>query len=64
MNKRWLRKGRAVQKSSPPIWSGVDLINEIDDFGFKKVIELSGEEINRRIQKSRGCGRKKTKYLL
>ena len=58
-NKRWFRKGRAVQKSAPPIWSGVDLINEIDDFGFKKVTELGGEEINRRIQKSCGCGWKK-----
>ena len=58
-NKRWFRKGRAVQKSAPPIWSGVDLINEIDDFGFKKVTELGGEEINHRIQKSCGCGWKK-----
>ena len=32
----------------------MDLINEIDDFRFKKVIELVGEEINCRIQKS--CG--------
>ena len=58
-NKRWFRKGRTVQKSAPPIWSGVDLINEIDDFGFKKVTKLCGEEINRRIQKSCGCGWKK-----
>ena len=58
-NKRWFRKGRAVQKSAPPIWSGVDLINEIDDFGFKKVTELGGEEINRTIEKSCGCGWKK-----
>ena len=55
-NKRWFRKGRAV---ALPIWSGVDLINEIDDFGFKKVTKLGGEEINRRIQKSCGCGLKK-----
>ena len=37
----------------------VDLINEIDDFGFKKVTELGGEEINHRIQKSCGCDWKK-----
>ena len=49
----------AVQKNAPPIWSIVDLINEIDDFGFKKVTELGGEEINCRIQKSCGCGWKK-----
>ena len=40
--KRWFRKGRVVQKSASPIWLGVDLINEIDDFGFKKVTELDG----------------------
>ena len=58
-NKRWFRKERAVKKSAPPIWFDVDLINEIDDFGFKKVTELGGEEINCRIQKSCGCGWKK-----
>ena len=35
-NKRWFRKERAVQKSAPPIWSGVDLINEIDDLDLRK----------------------------
>ena len=39
-NLRWFRKGRVVQNSAPPIWSGVDLINEIDNFGFKKVTKL------------------------
>lgn len=55
-NKRWFRKGRSVHKSAPPIRSGVDLINEIDHFGFKKVTEPDGEMINRRIHKVCGCG--------
>ncbi|KAL3379999.1 hypothetical protein AABB24_000568 [Solanum stoloniferum] len=52
------RKGKTVQRSSPPYRTEAELLNQICDLGIRKVTELDANEVNRRLCKSCGWKRK------
>ena len=58
-NKKAFRKGQTVLKGAPPIRSGVEILEIIENYGFKKVTEIDADGINAQISKNCHCGWKK-----
>ena len=58
-NKKAFRKGQTVLKGAPPIRSGVEILELIENYGFKKVTEIDADGINAQISKNYHCGWKK-----
>ena len=55
-NKKAFRKR---QTGAPPIRSGVEILEFIEHYGIKKVIEIDADGKNARISKNCHCGWKK-----
>ena len=58
-NKKAFRKGQTDLKCAPPIRSGVEILELIENYGFKKVTEIDADGINAQISKNCHCGWKK-----
>ena len=58
-NKKAFRKGQTVLKGAPLIRSGVEILELIEHYGFKKVTEIDVDGKNSRISKNCHCGWKK-----
>ena len=58
-NKKAFRKGQTVLKGAPPIRSGVEILELIENYGFKKVTEIDADGINAQISKNCHCSWKK-----
>ena len=58
-NKKAFRKGQIVLKCAPPIRSGVEILELIEHYGFKKVTEIDADGKNARISKNYHFGWKK-----
>ena len=58
-NKKAFRKGKTVLKGAPPIRSGVEILELIENYSFKKVTEIDADGINAQISKNCHCGWKK-----
>ena len=58
-NKKAFGKGQIVLKGAPPIRSGVEILELIENYGFKKVTEIDADGINAQISKNCHCGWKK-----
>ena len=58
-NKKAFRKGQIVLEGAPPIRSGVEILEIIENYGFKKVTEIDADGINAQISKNCHCGWKK-----
>ena len=58
-NKKAFRKGQTVLKGAPPIRSGAEILELIEHYDFKKVIEIDADGKNARLSKNCHCGWKK-----
>ena len=58
-NKKTFRKGQTVLKCAPPIRLGVEILELIEHYGFKKVTEIDADGKNARISKNCHYGWKK-----
>ncbi|XP_031116582.1 uncharacterized protein LOC116020237 [Ipomoea triloba] len=56
-NKTAFFKNKAITTEAPLVWSGYDILAEIETLGLKKVTKLDAAEVNRLISKT--CGWKK-----
>ncbi|KAM3340082.1 hypothetical protein P3S68_029952 [Capsicum galapagoense] len=55
-NKKWFKRGQTVQKIAFTEQLGVQILQEIEDLGLMKVIELGYDAINAKISKNNACG--------
>ena len=55
-NKKAFRKGKTVLKGAPPIRSGAEILELIENYGFKKVIEIDADGKNAQISNNCHCG--------
>ena len=52
-------KGHAVHERAQLVRSGLEILEQIEGYGLKKVTELDTDQINARIIRNRRCGWKK-----